>query len=98
MRPRNGMNGTPFSAAWSAAWIAGQVESRIASLPPSTAAVKRGALPSSPRLTAAVSMVATLPAPIRRSAAMPACGTVTRCRSRTPRRTSARTAAIGTNE
>ena len=59
MRPRNGMKGTPFSAAWSAAWIAGQVDSRIATSPPSTAALKRGALPSSPRLTAAVSTVAT---------------------------------------
>ena len=98
MRPRSGMNGTPFSAACSAAWIAGQVESRIARWPPSTAAAKRGALPSSPRLTAAVSMEATQPAPIRRSAAMPACGTVTRSRPRAPRRTSARTAAIGTKE
>ena len=98
IRPRSGMKGTPFSAAWSAAWIAGQVESRMATSPPSTAALKRGALPSSPRLTAAVSTVATQPAPISRSAAMPACGTVTRWRPRTPRRTSARTAAIGTNE
>ena len=98
MSPRRGMKGTPFSPACSAAWIAGQVDSRIASRPPSTAAVKRGALPSSPRLTAAVSMVATQPAPISRSAAMPACGTVTRFRSRTGRRTSARTAAMGTKE
>ena len=98
MRPLSGMKGTPFSAAWSAAWIAGQVDSWIATSPLSTAALKRGALPSSPRLTAAVSTVATQPAPISRSAAMPACGTVSKCKPRTLRRTSARTAAIGTNE
>ena len=44
--PRSGRKGTPFSAACSPAWIAGQVESRSSIAPALTAAVKRGAAPS----------------------------------------------------
>ena len=43
--PRSGMNGTPFSAACSPAWIAGQVESRISIAPALIAATNRGAAP-----------------------------------------------------
>ena len=68
MSPRSGMNGTPFSVAWNAAWSAGQVASLMRMPPDVTAAVKRGAGPNSPRLTAEVSIVSTQPAPIRRSA------------------------------
>ena len=99
MSPRSGMKGTPFSAAWNAAWIAGQVASLMRdACPRSTAAVKRGAGPNSPRLTADVSIVSTQPAPMSRSACRPEAGTVTRCSRRTPRRISARVAAIGTPE
>ena len=63
--PRSGMNGTPFSAAWNAACSAGQVASFMRIEPPRIAAVKRGAAPNSPRLTAEVSSVSTQPAPIK---------------------------------
>ena len=66
--PRSGMNGTPFSAAWNAACSAGQVASLRRIAPALTAAVKRGAGPNSPRLTAEVSSVSMQPAPISRSA------------------------------
>ncbi len=62
--PRSGMNGTPFSAAWNCACSAGQVASRMRIVPARIAAVKRGAGPNSPRLTAEVSSVSTQPAPI----------------------------------
>ena len=62
------MNGTPFSAAWKPACSAGQVASFTRIAPDVTAAVKRGAGPNSPRLTAEVSMLSTQPAPISRSA------------------------------
>jgi hypothetical protein len=42
IRPRSGMKGTPFSAAWSMVWIAGQVASRTVMRPAFSAAVKRG--------------------------------------------------------
>ena len=51
--PRSGRNGTPFSAACRPAWITGQVESRISIAPALTAAMKRGAGPCSPSVTAA---------------------------------------------
>ena len=76
--------------------MAGQVESSMAREPVSTALVKRGARPASPRLTAAASRVFTAPAPISRSAARPLMGTASRCRSLTPRRMSALTMAMGT--
>ena len=63
-----GMNGMPFSAACSPAWIAGQVASRIAIDPLETASRKRGAWPCSPSVTAEVSTTATQPAPISMSA------------------------------
>ena len=94
--PRSGMNGTPFSAACKAACSAGQVASFILIAPAVMAAVKRGAGPNSPRLTALVSSVATQPAPISRSACRLEVGSATRCRRLTPRRISARVAAIGT--
>ncbi len=84
----------PFSAACRPAWIAGQVASLSAIAPALTAAVKRGAGPNSPSVTAEVSRVATQPAPIKRSACRPPVGTQTRCRPRTPRRISARVAAM----
>src|ERR1700749_2191034 len=62
------------------------------------AAVKRGARPNSPRLTAEVSKVSTAPAPIRRSACMVEVGNAMRCSRLMPRRMSARVAAIGTPE
>ena len=62
------MNGTPFSAAWNAACSAGQVASFMLIVPAMIAAVKRGARPNSPRLTAEVSSVSTQPAPISMSA------------------------------
>jgi hypothetical protein len=96
MSPRSGMKGTPFSAACNAACKAGQVASFIAIVPPVIAALNRGAGPNSPRLTALVSSVATHPAPISRSACKLDVGSATRCRRRTPRRISARVAAIGT--
>ena len=65
-------------------------------VPPVTAAVKRGAGPNSPRLTALVSSVPTAPAPISRSACRLEVGSATRCSRLTPRRISARVAAIGT--
>jgi hypothetical protein len=73
--PRSGMNGTPFSVAWSAVWTAGQVASRTTISPFSAASVKRGASPASPSVTALVSISATQPAPMRRSAHNPSCGT-----------------------
>ena len=57
-------------------------------------AVKRGARPYSPMVTAAVSSVATQPAPISMSPWKPTEGTPIRCRSRTPRLISARIAAM----
>ena len=66
--------------------------------PARIAAVKRGAGPNSPRLTADVSSVSTQPAPINKSACKVEVGSVTRCRRLTPRRISARVAAIGTPE
>ena len=90
------MNGTPFSAAWNAAWSAGQVASFMRIAPAVTAAVKRGAGPNSPRLTAEVSSVSTQPAPISRSACRLDVGSATRCSRRTPRRISARVAAMAT--
>src|ERR1051325_1304319 len=66
--PRRGMKGTPFSVAWSAVWTAGQVASRTTISPFSAASVKRGARPASPSVTALVSISATQPAPMRRSA------------------------------
>ena len=96
--PRSGMNGTPFSAACNAACSAGQVASIILIAPAVMAAVKRGAGPNSPRLTALVSSVAMQPAPISRSACRLEVGSATRCRRLTPRRISARVAAIGTPE
>ena len=96
--PRSGMNGTPFSAACRAACSAGQVASIILIAPEVTAAVKRGAGPNSPRLTALVSSVSTQPAPISRSACRLEVGSATRCSRLTPRRISARVAAIGTPE
>ena len=94
--PRSGMNGTPFSAAWNAACSAGQVASIMRMAAALIAAVKRGAGPSSPRLTADVSSTATQPAPIRRSACRLEVGSATRWRSLTPRRIRARVASIGT--
>src|SRR3954469_12516566 len=65
---------------------------------PRTAAVKRGAGPNSPRLTAEVSSVSTQPAPISMSACKVEVGSATRCSRFTPRRISARVASIGTPE
>ena len=62
------------------------------------AAVKRGASPYSPSVTAAASTRATQPAPISMSTWKPPCGTETICRSRTPRRISARTADMAQPE
>ena len=94
--PRNGMNGTPFSDACKAACSAGQVASIILIAPDVIAAVKRGAGPNSPRLTALVSSVATQPAPISKSACRLEVGSATRCSRLMPRRISARVASIGT--
>src|SRR5262249_16689050 len=94
--PRSGMKGTPFSAAWNAAWSAGQVASLTRIAPDVTAAVKRGARPNSPRLTAEVSMVSTQPAPMSKSACRLEVGSAIRCSLRMPRRTSARVAAMAT--
>ena len=96
--PRSGMNGTPFSAAWNCACSAGQVASIIRIEPARIAAVNRGAGPNSPRLMADVSSVSMQPAPINKSACKLEVGSVTRCRRLTPRRISARVAAIGTPE
>jgi len=98
INPRSGMNGTPFSAAWNAACRAGQVASFMRIEPARIAAVKRGASPNSPRLTADVSSIATQPAPIKRSACNVDVGSAIRCSRFTPRRISARVAAIGTPE
>src|SRR5947208_9122888 len=65
---------------------------------PKIAAVKRGAGPNSPRLTADVSSVSTQPAPISTSACRVEVGSATRCSRFTPRRISARVASIGTPE
>ena len=79
IRPRSGMNGTPFSDAWNAACSAGQVASFMRIVPARIAAVKRGAGPNSPRLTAEVSSVSTQPAPISRSACRLEVGSAIRC-------------------
>ena len=92
------MNGTPFSAAWNCACSAGQVASIMRIAPERIAAVKRGAGPNSPRLTAEVSSVSTQPAPISKSACKVEVGSATRCSRLTPRRISARVAAIATPE
>ena len=63
---------------------------------PVIAAVKRGAGPNSPRLTAEVSSMSTQPAPISMSACRLEVGSATRWRFFTPRRISARVASIGT--
>ncbi|GAC1477978.1 MAG: hypothetical protein NVS2B11_01180 [Acetobacteraceae bacterium] len=63
------MNGTPFSAACSMVWIAGQVASCTTIDPAATAAVMRGAVPASPSETALLCTSATQPAPISRSVA-----------------------------
>jgi len=62
------------------------------------AAVKRGAGPNSPMLTADVSSVSTQPAPIRRSACSEDVGKATTCSRFTLRRISARVAAMATPE
>ena len=98
INPRSGMNGTPFSAACKAACSAGHVASSILIAPEVTAAVKRGAGPNSPRLTALVSRVAIQPAPISRSACKLEVGRATKCSRLTRRRISARVASIGTPE
>ncbi len=98
MRPRSGMNGMPFSAAWNPACSAGQVASATRIEPAFTAAVKRGAAPNSPRLTAEVSMRSTQPAPISRSACSPEVGSAMRLSRLTPRRINARVAAMATPE
>jgi hypothetical protein len=74
MTPARGRCETPFSAAVSPAWMAGQVLSMIRTSPARRARSKAGAMPASPSEMAAVSMVATQPAPIRRSAWRPSCG------------------------
>ena len=93
--PRSGMNGTPFSAACKAACRAGQVASFMTMVPLRMASEKRGAGPNSPRLTALVSSVSMQPAPINKSTCRLEVGNATRCRFFTPRRISARVAAIG---
>jgi hypothetical protein len=98
MMPRKGMKGTPFSDACRPAWMAGQVASHISISPALMAAVKRGARPCSPNVTAAASMRATQPAPTSMSTWKPPCGTDTMCRSRTGRRIRARTAAMAQPE
>ncbi len=65
--PRNGMKGTPFSAACNIVWIAGHVASITSIVPAATAAENRGASPASPSVTALVCTDATHPAPISRS-------------------------------
>ena len=67
-------------------------------VPAMTAAVKRGARPNSPRLTAEVSSVSTQPAPISMSACRLEVGSATSDRRLTPRRISARVAAMATPE
>jgi hypothetical protein len=96
--PRDGMNGTPFSAACKPPCTSGQVASLIFNVPDSAASVKRGASPASPSETALVSISQTQPAPIKRSAHIPSCGTPSSRRLRALRRTSARTASIATSE
>ncbi len=96
INPPKGMNGTPFSDACKAVWMAGQVVSRTGNAPVSTATVKRGAGPASPRLTAAASRLATAPAPINKSVAMPPIGTASIFNSLMPPRIMARTRAMGT--
>ena len=77
-------NGAPFCAAIRPAWTAGHVASMTLRLPAFTAALKRGAPPASPRLTALVSTSATQPAPISISTCRPPVGTQTSRRSRRP--------------
>jgi len=96
MMPAIGMNGTPFCAASRPARTAGQVESESLKLPARTAAEKRGARPASPSETALVSIAATTPAPIRRSACIPLVGTQTSFRPVTPASIIAAVAAIDT--
>jgi hypothetical protein len=69
------MKGTPFSAACNPVWITGQVASRTLISPFCAASVKRGASPASSSDTALVSISATQPAPISRSAERPSTGT-----------------------
>ena len=92
------MNGTPFSEAWNAACSAGQVASFILIVPAMTAAVNRGASPNSPRLTAEVSSASTQPAPISMSACRLDVGSAISVSRLTPRRISARVAAMATPE
>jgi hypothetical protein len=65
-------------------------------VPAVIAAENRGAGPNSPRLTAEVSSVSTQPAPIYKSACKLDVGNASKCSRFTPRRISARVAAIGT--
>ena len=69
--PRRTPNGAPFSAACNCVRMAGQVPSKTFNVPALTAAVKRGAKPYSPIVTAAVSTTETHPAPINKSACRP---------------------------
>ena len=96
--PRNGMNGTPFSAACNMVCIAGHVASITLTVPRFTASANRGAVPASPSVTALVCTETTHPAPIRRSVANPDTGTPSSCKPRAPRRISARASSQGDNE
>ena len=98
IRPRMGMKGTPFSTACNWVCSAGQVESRISIVPPSTARPKQGASPYSPSVTAAASTAATQPAPISMSPWIVVCGRQYSRNSRARRATSARVNAIGAPE
>ena len=92
------MNGTPFSVACSAACTAGQVASLMRIVPPMTAALKRGAPPNSPRLTAEVSIVCDA-AGADEQVGLQARGRAgDEVRFFTPRRISARVASIATPE
>ncbi len=93
--PRTGRNGSTFSAACSALWIAVQLLSRIATRPARRARSKAGATPSSPSPIAAVSTSATQPAATRSSAGSPSWGTPKRRRPRARRRISSLTTATG---
>jgi hypothetical protein len=74
--------------------MAGQVLSRSWIEPRRTAWLKRGPTPISLMTTAPHSTVLTHPAPTSRSACNPQTGAHSRCRSLTPRRISARVAAM----
>ena len=89
------MNGTPFSAACSMVWIAGQVASLTAMLPGGDGGGEARRRPASPSVTALVCTSATQPAPISRSVAKPETGTPSSRNPRAPRRTSARAKAQG---